>query len=228
MARDRERDKPRPRPAPIPTGQQRALQESGGSLLGVRFATSVLAATDPRLQQAAKLFLESFLWLYHPGRIYRRPAKRIGLALGLAERTWKQALAQLKRHGYIQRCEGGWISPPVELKLPPEKRAWNEQLAFPFVADWDTLGAAKHLGLAVENSNPKVHSSAPEGAPECTPRCTGVHVHPRPTPDLPLTNPAYRAECSPRPVAGSQGELFTGASDEGQLTGVRPSLEEAG
>ena len=205
-----ERD--RPKSAPIPTGQQRVLADSGGQLLGVRMATAVLAATDPRLRPSTSRWFLGFLWNYHPGRIYRKSAKRIGLTLGLAERTWKQAVGQLKRHGYLQRCQGGWISPPVELKLPAEKRAWTEQLSFDFVAEWDTLGSAKYLQLVerepVDKSDSsggeKVHTRAPQRAHTCTSRCTHVHVHPRLTPDLPLTDPAHRAECGPSKDGGGR------------------------
>ena len=206
---DRKREG-KPRPAPIPTGRQRVLAESGGSILGVRFATAVLAATDPRLRPSTSRWFLAFLWNYHPGRIYRKAATRIAAALGLSDRMCRLATAQLKRFGYLQRCEGGWISPPVELKLDPEKRAWREQLSFPFVAEWDTLGAAKYLDLVERrpvDDYGDTHTCAPQQAQVCTPTGTLVPVHPGLTPDLPLTDPAHRAECSPRPEASFQGEL---------------------
>ena len=189
---DQERDKPKPRAARAPS-RDAALEkarEEGGKLMGPRLAAAGLAATDQRLKDSTVRAFALFLWEYQPGKVYRRSSKFIGQAVGLAERTWRQAFSQLKRHGYIRRCQGGWVSPIVELRLMPEKRAWNEQRSFDFMVDWDSRGAAKYLRLV--ESNRHILAGSPESQPASTCRSTGK--------DVPVNRQAHAGPSNPRPL----------------------------
>ena len=148
LALDRGRDKPRPRPRP---GPEAGVREFGGSSLGSRFAMFEVGATDyRRLRPMTRLFFGAFLWTYQPGRVWRRPCMLLGVSLGMTARTCERATSELRRFGYLARYGGGWICPPVELKLDPKNRVWKEQMEFEFIPDWETVNvsAARYLGLS--------------------------------------------------------------------------------
>ena len=156
LERDRERDRPRrpAKPRPTPTAVEakvhKALREFGGEVLGPRFALAVVALTDHRrLRPMTRLFFAMFLWTYQPGRVWMTTARRLGESVGLEARTCERATGELRAYGYLARYRRGWICPPIEMKLAPEKRVWTEQRAFKFVPDWETVNvpAARYLGL---------------------------------------------------------------------------------
>ena len=202
----------RPKPAPIPTAQQRLAAEEGGKLIGPRKAADAVAATDSRLKDSTVRFFSLLTWRYRPGRIYRGAAKELGEHAGLAYRTTKQAVSELKRYGYLARLRGGWIVPIVEQKLPPEERAGREQATFPFI-EWDTSGAAKYLSLAhseaVDNPEPEGQAHAPPVWTTENQRGKPMPLHPTETLRNPTeTRPAGQNAAPPAKAGAEQGELF--------------------
>lgn len=143
---DKGRDKPR---TPATPG---LLPKPGRTRAGhLRMKAGLMweAATNGRLQATATRWLDVFLYKYTPGQTCKEPAVRIGRDATIATASTERATRQLKRLGYLARFNGGWVCPPLEMKLAPGQRAWRKgQISFQHL----DLNFDRHAGKDIRDS----------------------------------------------------------------------------
>ena len=117
--------------------------------VGIRFA-SALALTTQKLRPSTVVFAQGFLWRYRPRRPFRGDPLALGAELGLAPRTVKRALSELRMRDILVENGGGLVCPLVEARVHDGLRV-QSRMEF----DWSATppSARQYLGTRADEAD---------------------------------------------------------------------------